>query len=93
MKVLDPQKIADIFKSDSYAKHFQKPHGYLNVDNELLKLCADACYEVEQAFPWNDYNRQAYQRKFEDGGHGPCERRSVAVRIPGRAETPGRAAQ
>lgn len=67
MKGLDPQKIADIFKSDSYAKHFQKPHGYLNVDNELLKLCADACYEVEQAFPWNDYNRQAYQRKFEDG--------------------------
>lgn len=64
---LDPQKVADIFKSESYTKHFQKPHGYLSVDNELLKLCADACYQVEQAFPWNDYNRQAYQRKFEDG--------------------------
>lgn len=64
---LDPQEVADIFKSDKYTNYFKTPYGFLDIDRDFLRFCADACYQVEQAFPGNDYSRQAYQRKFEDG--------------------------
>ncbi|MBX8497787.1 hypothetical protein [Pseudomonas cichorii] len=64
---LDPQKVADIFKTEYCFSKFKTEDGYLQLDKDLLLLCAQACYQVEQAFHWNDYNRQAYARKFEEG--------------------------
>lgn len=65
--VTDPHLIIQILKSPENEALLLQPYGYRQINRALLQLCADAVHEIELAFPWNDYNRQAYARHFLEG--------------------------
>lgn len=65
--MLDAHRIANKLKSDQHDKLLQVAHGYLKIDRDLLELCSQACYQIEQGHPYNEYNRQRYRHLFKDG--------------------------
>lgn len=65
--MLDTHRIANKLKSDHHDKLLAAKYGCLKIDQDLLELCSQACYQIEQGHPYNEHNRQRFRHTFHEG--------------------------